>query len=63
MAAEDFAYYSQVMPACFYRFGIRNEEHGITSSVHTSNFDIDEESLLTSTGLMAWLAIAELQHE
>lgn len=61
MAAEDFAYYSQVMPACFYRFGIRNEAQGITSSVHTSTFDIDEEALLTSTGLMAWLAIAELQ--
>ena len=62
MAAEDFAYYSQVMPACFYRFGIRNESQGITSSVHTSNFDIDEEALITSTGLMAWLAIAELRH-
>ncbi len=61
MAAEDFAYYSQVMPACFYRFGIRNESKGITSSVHTSSFDIDEEALRTSTGMMAWLAIAELQ--
>ncbi len=60
MAAEDFAYYSQEMPACFYRLGIRNDERGIVSSVHTSTFDIDEDSLMTGSGLMAWLAVSEL---
>src|SRR5690606_24713036 len=42
MAAEDFAYYSQVSDACFYRLGTGNKERGITSSVHTPTFDIDE---------------------
>ncbi|BDD02637.1 M20 metallopeptidase family protein [Aureibacter tunicatorum] len=60
MAAEDFAYYSQEMKACFYRLGIRNEEKGITSSVHTPTFDIDEEALKTGAGLLAWLAVKEL---
>lgn len=60
MAAEDFAYYSQVMPACFYRLGTRNEEKGITSSVHTPTFDIDESAIETGMGLMAWLALEEL---
>ena len=60
MAAEDFAYYSQVADACFYRLGIRNEERGITSSVHTPTFDIDEKALEVSTGLMAYLALKEL---
>jgi amidohydrolase len=60
MAAEDFAYYSQVADACFYRLGIRNEERGITSSVHTPTFDIDEKALETGTGLMAYLALKEL---
>ena len=60
MAAEDFAYYSQVMPACFYRLGTRNEERGIISSVHTPTFDIDEKALETGSGLMAWLAVNEL---
>lgn len=61
MAAEDFAFYSQAAPACFYRLGVRNEARGITSSVHTSTFDIDESALETGMGLMAWLAICELE--
>lgn len=61
MASEDFAYYSQTMPSCFYRLGIRNDARGIVSSVHTSTFDIDEDALLTGAGLMAWLAVCELE--
>ncbi len=60
MAAEDFAYYSQVADACFYRLGTRNEARGITSSVHTPTFDVDESSLEVSTGLMAYLALKQL---
>jgi len=60
MAAEDFAYYSQVADACFYRLGTRNEERGIISSVHTPTFDIDESALALSTGLMAYLAVKQL---
>ncbi len=60
MAAEDFAFYSQQADACFYRLGVRNEKMGITSSVHTSTFDIDESALQTGMGLMAWIAVKEL---
>jgi amidohydrolase len=60
MAAEDFAFYSQVMPATFYRLGTGNKEKGITASVHTPNFDIDENALKHSGGLMAWIAVREL---
>lgn len=60
LGAEDFAYYSQVVPACFYRLGTRNKDKGITAYVHTPNFDIDEDALKISTGLMAWMAITEL---
>jgi amidohydrolase len=60
MAAEDFAYYSQVADSCFYRLGIRNESRGITSSVHTPTFDIDESALQVSTGLMAYIAVKQL---
>lgn len=60
MTAEDFSYYSQQLPACFYRLGTGNKAKGITSPVHTSTFDIDEDSLETSIGLMAWLAVAQL---
>ncbi len=61
MTAEDFAYYSQEMPACFYRLGVRNEAKGIVSNIHTNTFDIDEAALNTSIGLMAWLAYKELK--
>ncbi|HNQ60879.1 MAG TPA: M20 family metallopeptidase [Bacteroidia bacterium] len=62
MAAEDFAFYSHEAPACFYRLGVRNEELGITSPVHTSTFDIDESALETGMGLMTWMAIKELEY-
>ena len=61
MAAEDFSFYSQQASACFYRLGVRNEERGITSSVHTSTFDIDESALETGMGLMAWMTLCELK--
>ncbi len=60
MAAEDFAYYSQVTNGCFYRLGTRNEAKGITASVHTPNFNIDEDSLAIAPGLMTYIALKEL---
>lgn len=63
MAAEDFAYYSQEIDACFYRLGVRNEAKGIASNVHTPTFNIDEDALEIGAGLMAWLAIKELEQE
>jgi amidohydrolase len=61
MTSEDFAYYSQAMPACFYRLGTGNKAQGITSGLHTDTFDIDESSLELSIGLMAWLAVKALE--
>jgi amidohydrolase len=61
MTAEDFAYFSQHMPACFYRLGTGNKAKGITSPIHTNTFDVDEDCLKWSTGLMAWLALQELE--
>lgn len=60
MAAEDFAYYSQAADSCFYRLGTRNEARGITSSVHTPTFDVEEDAFKVSTGLMAYLAVKQL---
>lgn len=61
LGAEDFSYYSQVIPASFYRLGTRNESKGITSYVHTPTFNIDEEALRIAPGLMAWMALCELE--
>jgi amidohydrolase len=60
LGSEDFAYYSHVVPASFYRLGTRNESKGLTNYVHTPNFDIDEDALKLGPGLMAWMAVSEL---
>ncbi len=56
MTAEDFAFYSQVIPACFYRLGTANESSATQHSVHTPYFDIDAQALEVGMGLMAFLA-------
>ncbi len=62
MAAEDFSYYSQEVPSCFYRLGTKSDAKNTGISVHNAGFDIDEDALETGCGLMAWLAISELNH-
>lgn len=57
MGAEDFAFYSQKIPACFYRVGVGNKEKGFTHPIHSPFFKIDENALKTSVGLMCWLAV------
>lgn len=55
MGAEDFGYYSQVIPGCFFRLGVGNVSKGITSGVHTPTFDVDESAIENGVGMMAWL--------
>lgn len=55
MGAEDFGYYTQEIPGCFFRLGTRNQERGITSNVHTPTFDIDERAIEIGMGMMAYL--------
>lgn len=54
MTTEDFGFYSQKYPACFYRFGVKKEDSG---GLHTSSFQAEDSSLETSMGTMAFLAI------
>jgi hippurate hydrolase len=55
MGSEDFGYYTQLIPGCFYRLGVMNIKKGITSGVHTPTFDIDESAIGIGMGMMAWL--------
>jgi amidohydrolase len=57
MTAEDFAYYSHIIPACFYRLGVKDPSWPTIRNLHTPEFDADERSLETGMGLMAWLAV------
>lgn len=60
MTAEDFSYFAQKVPGCFYRLGTRNEIKGITANLHSATFDIDESSLENGMGILAWFAVCEL---
>lgn len=60
MTAEDFSYYSQEIPAVFYRLGTGNQEKGIVSPIHTPTFDVDEKCLTIGAGVMAWIAFKQL---
>lgn len=62
MGAEDFSFYSQKIPACFYRLGVGNPEKGITSGVHTPLFNIDEKAIETGMGSMAFIATQMLSN-
>lgn len=58
MGAEDFGYYSQVIPGCFFRLGTANAAKGITAGVHTPLFNIDERAIATGMGMMAYFGAA-----
>ena len=60
MGAEDFGYYTQHVPGCFFRLGVRNEAAGIVHNVHTPFFNIDERAIETGMGMMAWLGASLL---
>ncbi|MGC8865784.1 MAG: M20 metallopeptidase family protein [Bacteroidales bacterium] len=61
MTAEDFAYYGQHVPACFYRLGTALPDRPFTP-LHSATFDIDEKALITGSSLMALLAVEELDY-
>lgn len=57
MGAEDFAFYSEMVPAAFFYIGIRNETLGSTHTGHSPYFMIDEDAL--PIGAATHAAIAE----
>ena len=54
MGAEDFGFYSQQIPGCFFRLGTGNKERGITAGVHTPFFNIDDRAIEIGMGIMAF---------
>ncbi len=61
MTGEDFSFYGQLMPGCFYRLGTGNPDKGITPGIHTPTFNVDEDALAIGTGMMAFLALKQLE--
>jgi len=61
MTSEDFSFFSQKYPSCFYRFGVKSEINSNTGGLHSSTFRIDETALKTGCSGLAWLAWKFLQ--
>ncbi|MFN5092716.1 MAG: M20 family metallopeptidase [Bacteroidota bacterium] len=59
--AEDFAYFAQAYPSCFYRLGTSNPDGTFSLPVHNSGFSVNEESIKIGSQLMSWLAIQSLK--
>ena len=60
MGSEDFSFFSEAMPAVLIRLGVRNEDRGITSYLHNSNFDLDEKAIAIGAKVMTWFAVKYL---
>ena len=64
MPAEDFSLYQKVVPGFFYFLGVGNRAKGITAGWHTSDFDIEEESLVVGVKVMSNMLLDYLdQHK
>ncbi|MCX6259159.1 MAG: M20 family metallopeptidase [Bacteroidia bacterium] len=60
MTSDDFAYFANEVPGCYYRLGINTPGNENIPALHNSNFIADENSLKTGMGLMAFITINEL---
>ncbi|CAN6217122.1 unnamed protein product [Urochloa humidicola] len=57
MGAEDFAFYTEVIPSTYYYFvGMYNETHGPQAPHHSPYFTVNEEALPYGTAAQAALA-------
>lgn len=59
MTGEDFAYFAKEIPSLFMFLGTANEEKKITMPLHSENFEIDENGLLTGVGIYLALLFEE----
>jgi len=55
MGGEDFSSFLEKVPGVFFRVGVGNEK--ISAPIHTSLFDIDEQSITFSVKTFSWLLI------
>ena len=60
LTAEDFSYYSQEVPVCFFRLGVGNSAQGIVHGVHHPKFNIDNDALEIGVQMMSSAAFTEL---
>ncbi len=60
MTAEDFGFFTQAYPCCYYRFGVADRA-GKCGKLHSPTFLIDEKALEIVTGCAAYILIKSLK--
>jgi metal-dependent amidase/aminoacylase/carboxypeptidase family protein len=54
MSSDDFSFYNSIAPSLYFRVGIRRKGSEM-KKLHTAEFDIDEEGMITGVANMSWL--------
>ncbi len=61
MTGEDFSYFLQEVPGCYFWLGTRNPGKGIVHPLHSSRFQIDEDVLSLGAAVLANTALTVLK--
>ncbi len=61
MGVDDFAYFAEVSPSCYFTLGVANKGKGIAAPLHSAFFDIDEAALPIGSAILAKAAISLLR--
>jgi amidohydrolase len=54
MSSDDFAFYSSLAPSLYYRVGVRKKD-GPMRKLHTPDFDLEEDGMVTGVANLSWL--------
>jgi len=57
MLAEDFSYYSRVVPGTYFHLGCRNQMNNQVYNLHSSKFNLDENCIKIGVELMSQFAL------
>lgn len=60
MTGEDFTYFAQAVPACFFLVGVAGSEARFRHPWHHPRFDFDERGLATGAAVLAQAALTHL---
>lgn len=60
MTGEDFSYFLQQVPGCYFWLGTNNPDKGITQPLHSSNYQLDEDILAKGSAIFSSIVLSFL---
>ena len=58
LGGEDFSFYAQKVPSCFYFIGLANDENTPFPGLHTPSFDFNDQTIPLGVEMMCRLALS-----